>query len=87
MLKVMTPNFFLLMAGLHVLTTLEHYYSKCIKNLQRQHQIMGILNIILQLKIRIKIGEVVGSKTGQGDHKMNPEHLVISKRKEVLIKR
>ena len=40
MLKVMTPNFFLLMAGLHVLTTLEHYYSKCIKNLQRQHQIM-----------------------------------------------
>lgn len=47
----------------------------------------GDSNIILQLKIRIKIGEVVGSKTGQGDHKMNPEHLVISKRKEVLIKR
>lgn len=46
-----------------------------------------ILNIILQLKIRIKIGEVVGSKTGQGDHKMNPEHLVISKSKEVLTKR
>ena len=39
------------------------------------------------IKNQDKIGEVVGSKTGQGDHKMNPEHLVISKSKEVLTKR
>ena len=43
-----------------------------------------ILNIILQLKIRIKIGEVVGSKTRQGDHKMNPEHLVFPESKYVV---
>lgn len=33
------------------------------------------------------LGEVVGSKTGQEDHKMNPEHFVISKGMEVLTKR